>query len=153
MRDGTRLIGGDARLDRFGSLDWGAKRFASEGAQDYAKTLKDQHPEFEHAEIISLMELLAYVAFASVEAGRLKGELMFSVTDNDNVQNWLNKRRPRNRFARKLICLVQRLEAEQGFSWSAVYIRTYRNVLADWVSRSDPQEVATTLDAQGWTQH
>ena len=153
VRDRTRLIGGDATLDRFGSLDWGAKRLALEGVHDYAKTLKDRHPEFEHAEIISLMELLAYVAFASVESGRWKGELIFYVTDNDNVQNWLNKRRPRNRFARKLICLVQRLEAEQGFSCSAVYIRTYRNALAVVEKAGnciDPEEELAIEQLQAW---
>ena len=69
------LVGGDATLERFGSLDWSDTRFALESTQG---SLGDRHPEIEHAEITSLMELLAYVAFASVEAGRWKGEQEFT---------------------------------------------------------------------------
>ena len=61
--------------------------------------LQPKHPHHDHAEIISLMELLAFVAFACAASHFWKGDLGFYITDNANVQTWLNKRRPKNRFA------------------------------------------------------
>ena len=62
------------------------------------------------------------------------------------------KRRPRGRVARRLILLLQRLEAERGFSCYPVNIRTYRNELADWVSRAELSEVREVLESRGWTE-
>ena len=80
-------------------------------------------------------KLMALVAFTGREASNWKGDLVLYVTDNDNVRSWLTKRRPRNPFARLMICLVQRLEAEHNFTCHSVYIRTYHNEMADWISR------------------
>ena len=70
------------------------------------------------------------------------------MTDNDNVV--ADQRRPRNPFARLLVCLVQRLEAEFDFSCHSVYIRTYHNEMADWVSRAPVPEVVRRLTGEGW---
>ena len=80
------------------------------------------------------------------------GELVLYVTDNMNVKTWLHKRRPRNRASSLLIRLVQRLESENHFTVHPVYIRTYRNQLADWLSREDLQLVRKQLVADGWTE-
>ena len=72
------------------------------------------------------------------------------MTDSDNVRSWLTKRRPRNPFARLMICLVQRLEAEYNFSCHAVYIRTYHTEMADWISRTPVDEVTSSMMARGW---
>ena len=48
--------------------------------------------------------------------------------------------------------LVQRLESENHFTVHPVYIRTYRNQLADWLSREDLQFVRKQLAADGWTE-
>ena len=48
------------------------------------------------------------------------------------------------------IRLVQRLETELGFSVHPIYIRTYRNQLADWISREDLDRVHQELAASGW---
>ena len=92
------------------------------------------------------MELLAFVAFAASESSHWAGELVLYVTDNENVRSWLVRRRPRNPFARLLVCL------EFSFSCHSVYVRTYRNVLADWLSREDPSFSAQDMVRQGWTQ-
>ena len=82
-------------------------------------------------EIISIAEIMAFVALACSEAPHWRGELVLYATDSDNVRSWLTKRRPRNPFARLLVCLAQRLEAEFDFSCHSVYIRTYHNEMAD----------------------
>ena len=69
-----------------------------------------------------------------------------------NVRIWLHKRRPRNRAASLLVRLVQRLESENHFTVHPIYIRTYRNQLADWLSREDLQVVCEQLAAEGWTE-
>ena len=134
--DRLRLLGGDATLERFGSLDWKGRKFASEYASPYLAQLAAKLPGSDHGEIISIVELMAFVAFAGREASNWKGDLVLYVTDNDNVRSWLTKRRPRNPFARLMICLVQRLEAEHNFTCHSVYIRTYHNEMADWISRA-----------------
>ena len=98
------------------------------------------------------MELLAFTVFASQESESRSGILVFYVTDNQNVETWLRKRRPRGRVARRLILLLQRLEVEGGFTCHPTYIRTYRNELADWISRADLGEVRDVLSKQGWVE-
>ena len=105
VADRLRILGGDATLDRFGSLDWKDRRFASEDATPYLAQLTAQLPNFDHGEIISIVELMAFVAFAGKEGPNWSGDLVLYVTDNDNVRSWLTKRRPRNHFARLMICL------------------------------------------------
>ena len=105
-----RLLGGDATLERFGSIGWKSGKFAVEDFSQYAEFLR---AEIRHGDIA---EMMAFVALACSEATNWKGELVLYVTDNDNVRSWLTKRRPRNLFARLLVCLVQRLEAKYDFS-------------------------------------
>ena len=98
------------------------------------------------------MELLAFVVLACHRRNEWAGELVLYVTDNMNVRTWLHKRRPRNRAASLLVRLVQRLESENHFTVHPIYIRTYRNQLADWLSREDLQVVRQHLAAEGWTE-
>ena len=96
------------------------------------------------------MELLAFVVLAC-EREHWGGELVLYVTDNANVRSsWLYKRRLRNRIASLLVRLVQRLEAEKNVLVHPIYIRTYRNQLADWLSREDLQQARKELERLGW---
>ena len=104
----------------------------------YREGLRNLAREGEETDIISVMELLAFV--------------VLYVTDNMNVRTWLHKRRPRNRAASLLVRLVQRLESENHFTVHPIYIRTYRNQLADWLSREDLQVVRDQLATEGWTE-
>ena len=54
------------------------------------------------------------------------------------------------RAARRLILLLHRLEVESCFRCVPVYIRTYRNQLADWVSREEISRVRAELLEAGW---
>ncbi|CAE7220056.1 LCP2 [Symbiodinium sp. CCMP2456] len=145
----TRITGGDATLGRIGALRKDRAFHASE-AGPYAETLRRLADAEDELEIISIMELLAFVALACERGDQWRGELVLYVTDNANVRSWLFKRRPSNRIAGLLIRLVQRLEAERGFSVHPIYIRTYRNHLADWRSREDLQQASQELERKGW---
>ena len=118
----------------------------------YREGLRNLAREGEETDIISVMELLAFVVLACHRRTEWTGELVLYVTDNMNVRTWLHKRRPRNRASSLLIRLVQRLESENHFTVHPVYIRTYRNQLADWLSREDLQTVRKQLVADGWTE-
>ena len=74
------------------------------------------------------------------------------MTDNQNVQSWLAKRRPKSRAARRLTLLLHRLEVECHFRCVPVYIRTYRSQLADWLSREELAKVRSDLEAEGWVE-
>ena len=94
---------------------------AAHGTTDwFVQQLRTSCGSTDHAEIISIIELLAFVAFVAGECTSWKGELVLYVTDNENVRGWLVKGRPRNRFARPLICMVQRMEVESEFSCQAM---------------------------------
>ena len=112
----TKVVGGDATLERFGAVDWSARRFMVEDTAHFTEALVTLVETSDHVEIIAVMELLAFLVFASQESDAWSGLLVFYVTDNQNVETWLRKRRPRGRVARRLILLLQRLEAERGFS-------------------------------------
>ena len=88
---------------------------------------------------------------AAARGSEWKGEIVFYVTDNMNVRSWITKRRPKHPLARHLVRLVQRLEACHGFSTTALYIRTYHNDIADWLSREEAKKVHSELLRKGWT--
>ena len=94
------------------------------------------------------MELLVFVVLA---CDHWDVDLVFYVTDNANMRSWLYRRRPRNRVASLLVRLVQRLEIEKNVSVHPIYIRTYRNQLADWRSREDLNQARKELEHQGWS--
>ena len=146
------MVGGDATLQPFGAVDWNNKRFMVEETSQFAEALTGLVESSDQVEIIAVMEFLAFLVFASQEGASWVGCLVFYVTDNQNVATWLRKRRPRGRVARRLMLLLQRLEAECGFTSYPTYIRTYRNELADWVSRADLDEVRAKLATQGWSE-
>ena len=148
----ARITGGDATLERIGAVDWKAKIFHAEHVDRYREGLRNLAREGEETDIISVMELLAFVVLACHRRNEWAGELVLYVTDNMNVRTWLHKRRPRNRAASLLVRLVQRLESENHFTVHPIYIRTYRNQLADWLSREDLQVVRQQLAAEGWTE-
>ena len=74
--------------------------------ESFARALKGALPSSDHVEIIAIMEFLAFIVFATQESSNWEGEVAFNVTDNQNVQAWLAKRRPRVRAARRLILLL-----------------------------------------------
>ena len=148
----ARITGGDATLERIGAVDWKAKIFHAEHVDRYREGLRNLAREGEETDIISVMELLAFVVLACHRRNEWAGELVLYVTDNMNVRTWLHKRRPRNRAASLLVRLVQRLESENHFTVHPIYTRTYRNQLADWLSREDLQVVRQQLAAEGWTE-
>ena len=63
-----RVLGGDATLERFGGIDWKAKRFSVEDFSQYAERLKAEIPHGNNHEIISIAEMMAFVALACSEA-------------------------------------------------------------------------------------
>ncbi|OLQ15436.1 hypothetical protein AK812_SmicGene287 [Symbiodinium microadriaticum] len=148
----ARITGGDATLDRIGAVDWKDKVFHADKVDQYREGLRSLAREGDETDIISVMELLAFVVLACHRRAEWTGELVLYVTDNMNVRTWLHKRRPRNRASSLLIRLAQRLESENHFTVHPVYIRTYRNQLADWLSREDLQLVRKQLAADGWTE-
>ena len=54
-------------------------------------------------DIISVAELLAFIALAAVRAPQWKGRLVFYVTDNQTTRSWLMKRKAGNSAARHLL--------------------------------------------------
>ncbi|CAE8678476.1 unnamed protein product, partial [Polarella glacialis] len=148
----VKWIGGDAVMDRVGAVDWSEKKYMAENAQGLLAIIQAETGAVEEEHIvISVVEFLTFIAFAAAEAGNWQDKIIHYVTDNDNVWAWLNKRRTKNRLARHLIRLLQRLEMENRFTTMGLYIRTYRNELNDWLTREDEVEVHRKMAEDGWT--
>ncbi|CAE8601345.1 unnamed protein product, partial [Polarella glacialis] len=143
---------GDERTveDRGGGLS--EKKYMAENAQGLLAIIQAETGAVEEEHIIiSVVEFLTFIAFAAAEAGNWHDKIIHYVTDNDNVRAWLNKSRTKNRLARHLIRLLQRLEMENRFTTTGLYIRTYRNELNDWLTREDEVEVHRKMAEDGWT--
>ena len=97
-----------------------------------------------------MVELLAVVSLATIRGSAWRGELVFYVTDNQNVKAWIAKRRPNNLLARHLIRLIERLEAQFGFTLVGFFVRTYHNEVADWLTREELRKVHDELEREGW---
>ena len=66
---------------------------------------------------------------------------MVYVGDNLNVITWLERRGPRNRFARHVVRVLAFLEVEGGFRLLPAYVRTYHNGALDFISRATREAV------------
>ena len=149
-------------MTAIGSVDWGlavqgasaeAPHYLAAEAAPLLKQLEDvlAQPNSEDGWAIAAVELLAFVALAASRGPAWKGELVYYVTDNQNVKSWLSKRRPRHQLARHLVRLVQRLECAHEFVVTSMYVRTYHNDVADWISLEKLPIVHSTLATKGWT--
>ena len=69
-----------------------------EGTSKFADALRILVEASDHVEIIAVMELLAFLVFASQQSVTWTGLLVLYVTDNQNVETWLKKRRPRGEW-------------------------------------------------------
>ncbi|CAE8597095.1 unnamed protein product, partial [Polarella glacialis] len=148
----VKWIGGDAAMDRIGAVDWSEKKYMAENAQGLLGIIQAETGAVEEEHIIiSVVEFLTFIAFAAAEAGNWQDKIIHYVTDNDNVRAWLNKRRTKNRLARHLIRLLQRLEMENRFTTTGLYIRTYRNQRNDRLTREDEVEAHRKMAEDGWT--
>ena len=151
MARATRFVGGDATLHRLGAADWKDRVFHAEHCSKYLPALRAVMGEHDNLEIIGVLELLTFIVLAAARKGSWQNQMVLYVTDNMNVKGWLNTRRSSNRYVRALLLLLQRLEAEEGFTVDGTYVRTYHNTLNDWLTREDEGVVAHTMEAAGWT--
>ena len=155
----VRWTGGDATLESVGAVDWGSTtkgenpKYMATTAGPLLEQLKAEADwvAADEPAIIAVVELLAFIILAAARGDAWQEELVFYVSDNENVKAWLNKRRPKNQLARHLIRLLSRLEALHGFSTTCFYIRTYHNRLADWLTREELKKVHEEMEDAGWT--
>ena len=144
---------GDATLDYVAAIDWSACQAFAEPVKDFEGLIKefmaeacDESPtEDRESEdsgfIISITELLAVVALASMRATAWNGKLVLYGGDNQNVIRWLDKRQAKHPVANYLLQVLSAVEATHAFRMHGAYIRTYHNVTADDLTRGDPQAV------------
>ena len=144
---------GDATLDYVAAVDWDAKQAFAEPVRDFEGLIKefmadacnesspgDDEPE-DSGFIISITELLAVVALASLRATGWNGKLVLYGGDNQNVIRWLDKRQAKHPVANYLLQVLSAVEATHSFRVHGAYIRTYHNVTADDLTRGDPKPV------------
>ena len=130
-------VSADATLELYGAVDWSAgictRRSVGPDFEAMGQQLGETQPDL----IISYAELMAFVAFATLRGPDWRGRLILFATDNSNVEAWIRKWGPRPRAARYLIRVLRYLQAKFGFEVVVAYVRTYHNVTADLITRTD----------------
>ena len=102
------------------------------------------------AEIIAVGELLVIVVLAAQNGPDWEEQLIFGLTDNDNVKDWIKKRKAKNAVARHLLRALALMEARWKFRLLVFYIRTYHNELADYGTRAAKEAVRRRFSIVGW---
>ena len=85
--------------------------------------------------LISLAELITFLALAAHQAPQWEYKLVVYLGDNTNVVGWLVTRTTNNRYARFMLRVLVRIESAHHFQALAVYIRSGNNVFADDLTR------------------
>lgn len=67
--------------------------------------------------------------------------MVLYMRDNQVVIKWINSRQAKHPFASYLLQILSAVEACYGFHLHTAYLRTYRNVVADALTRQDAAEV------------
>lgn len=89
------------------------------------------------------------MGLAAALSASWRGDLVAYVTDNQHARAWLTKRQAKCKLARHILRILGLLELRHHFKTMAFYIRTYRNVAADWLSRETKKVVAEQMGMDG----
>ena len=123
--------------------------------------LLDPTPRLEEVEtedhvdnlIISIYELLciysAVCYYCTRDRDVWRGRLVVIITDNMNVKQWLESRKPKSPIAMHLISAIAAFELRGAFTIYATYASTHVNLVADSLTRIpklDPNGGLTGLD-------
>ena len=112
--------GGDSTLEVIGAADWEAKVYGRVAVGDVLPSLQSHAHDAGQAATIAVAELLCCVILAAAQGPRWSGRLVVYVSDNTNVEVWLNKRTARSRLTRYALRVLQRVEALHHFRvWAA----------------------------------
>lgn len=72
------------------------------------------------------------------------------VGDNQNVRTWISNRAPKNRIARYLTRILNRLEVDNKFTMYPLYVSSLNNRLCDELSRLRGDEAHTYATSRGF---
>ena len=100
--------------------------------------------------VVNYLQMLAIVVMAAERGPSWEGQLIFYVTDNSNTQCWLRKRVAKNALARHLLRMLLRVEARHNFKVAGLFIRTYHNSRADWLTREDLPAIRAQMREEGF---
>ena len=107
--------------------------FRYEVCVDYLESITGL--ERSHFILIALAEYMSVICFLLVMGPRYRGRQVIHVGDNQNVRTWITNRAPKNRIARYLTRLLNRMESEYGFAVNPVFVSSLNNTVCDDLSR------------------
>ena len=142
--------GEDSHIDTTPSVmavaDFTAATWYAAATHEFFDKLMEKCGRSDDKFIVYIAELLPILALACQRAGTWSGEIVVAVTDNDNCQWAINRRRSRNRYARYLLQILTLLEVKFRFRLVAYYVNTHNNVLNDTISRVFDAASATAIE-------
>jgi hypothetical protein len=151
-RANTVWTGGDATLKYAGAVDWRHAWFYSSPVGDFLPALYALMGSEPEDVIIAVAELLTYLILTALDdAGEWDGRTVVYVSDNMNTVGWLNDRYSKVVLVQVILRLLALVEARKKFATISTYIRTYKNVVGDGLTREDREEVARDLELKGFT--
>ena len=151
-RDKAVWVGSDATLHTCATVDHTHKVFTVFDMYTYVDYLSELTglPRGDY-ELIAIAEFFSLIAFLIVRAPTLRSCIVCYVGDSQNVVTWVRERRPGNRVAKYFIRIRNRLESENEFLVSPMYISTLRSKFPDDLSRLEMAEAMTLGTSRGMT--
>eukprot|EP00435_Cladocopium_sp_Y103_P015205 s4477_g3.t1 len=170
QKDRIVWASGDATLERLGAVDWTNKQAYSLEVEPYRVLFQEMErqaleggglprrvsrPEAETPEeetkerlMVALTELMAVVLLAASQHALWRGKVVLYMGDNQVVIRWINSRQSKHPFAGFLLQLLAAIEACEGFHIHTAYLRTYHNVVADALTRQEPDLILAQAGLQ-----
>ena len=151
-RDRAVWFGSGATMTRCAAVDHTNKIFTVFEVSPYSDFLSELTglPRGDY-EIIAIDEFLSSIAFLIIRAADLDACVICYAGDNQNLVTWIRERRPGNRVAKYFVRILNRLESENNFTVSPMYITTLRNKLQGELCRLDNDDAAKHGAALGLT--
>jgi len=149
----VRWTSGDATLERIAFIDWKGKRFFSFRVDAFFGALGLTVGSGDTKLIIAVAEFLVVIVGLILGGEKWRGETVFYVGDNENVQQWLQQRKAGSQYARHLLRVLRHLEMTFGFSLVGFYARSKHNETADLLTRAEEVERNISAAKHGLKQY
>ena len=145
-------VGSDAALRQCASVDY-TSRTGAVFSCDCCQLRLDPLTGFPLSDfaLIAISEFLSFICFLRSMAVAYRGKLLSYFGDNSNVAHWINHRQPRNRVARYLVRILNRLVAGYNFTVFDCFISPTNKKLCDGLSRLTSDDTAKQFENWGLT--
>ena len=142
-------ITSDATLRKMGALNWKEKEYLDLTLKDVAKPFlgdEDYDPIIAEAELA--IECLGFVTWTPIDQGKV---VTFLGGDNTNAFCWISNGKAEIGLGRDILAGFQLYVAIRALEPHPFYMRTHRNITADFITRASSEEIELWKADEGFT--